>query len=535
MGPKKIVKRVVVVRRKVVAAKPVEPVVKKLGVLDDLNPFEAEAADASPAPKKRRREASSDPSADGSDASSDEEVERAAQRRRKMVNEDMLGRFQSKQSNNFVEADVPEAREVPLISDDMRAALKKRRTEHRAPALVETQDAEAPPAAASFVELTSPSPSEAAVSSPFGAGDMISFDAADDDGAARVGDHAVPMWCTRRYTHHNRMVRLHDEAVDLVRYLRPTHEEEVMRKKVVVDVTHIAAMLFPGCRVVTFGSLVTGLVLPTSDVDLTITLEMEGKEELHAAMDKLATYIQGQGLCDEAYPQVIKQTKVPLVKFTHKETWIDVDISFNAPNGRVNSEMVVQYCNRLPVVFPLVTLIKYFLQQRSMHEPFTGGLGSYAVSLLVVAFLQHHPAFQMGADASKAGLGGLLMDFFWFYGSVFSFRDAVIAVGDTNLRRKTRPEAGDRASCFLLDPQNVQNNVASSTRQLEPIRSAFHHAFLALSSDQFPAVPEGEKSAEHPHIQNRVCNAHYTHTHTHTHTHTADAPLTCDPHRSRNG
>lgn len=38
-------------------------------------------------------------------------------------------------------------------------------------------------------------------------------------------------------------------------------------------------------------------------------------------------------------------------------------------------------------------IIKYFLQQRDMHEPYRGGLGSYATTLLVISFLQHHPIY----------------------------------------------------------------------------------------------------------------------------------------------
>ena len=436
------------------------------------------ADSAQEAPRSRSNSVSSSSSAE-SDAVAD-----MLMRRSSLKNEDLLNRFVERRSDLHIEADIPEAREVPLITDEMKRGLKERKSEAAA---------------------TPSLPTENSVDSAFGDQIVISF--AKDENDKEPSEQRMPMWVRSHggYTHPNRLVRLHDEVCDLVQYLKPTHEENVMRKFVVNQMTEIAEKLFPGGKVVVFGSLVTDLILPTSDVDMTIcydALDTGDNNALHEAMDTLSKYIQTHDLCDDAYPQVIKATKVPLVKFTHKTTWIDVDISFNAPNGRVNSEMVQTYRRRLPIITPLTMVVKYFLQQRGMHEPFSGGLGSYAISLMMVSFVQNHPAFQMGSDASGYGLGGLLIDFFRFYGVVFNFNDFGIDVGKTDIFRRGRNS--DRAAFILKDPQNAQNNVAGSCRQLDAIRSAFHHAFLSLVAQDFPFTPPEQRSAEHPNIENRV-------------------------------
>eukprot|EP01059_Diplonema_ambulator_P005180 TRINITY_DN14935_c0_g1_i1.p1 TRINITY_DN14935_c0_g1~~TRINITY_DN14935_c0_g1_i1.p1 ORF type:complete len:575 (+),score=225.83 TRINITY_DN14935_c0_g1_i1:31-1725(+) len=443
-------------------------------------------------------------------SSSDESIELGVKRRKTLVNANILERFVDKQTGFFIEADVAPPREVPLVSQELRDKLRQRRESLGKQAQPQNEEMMrapvTPPPLSPVPDADLPrTQSGSSMGSPFALADasgMVSFD--QDDGPNIPTQH-MPMWCTRRYTHRSRYVRLHDECVDLIKYLQPTFEEEVMRKKVVIEISDIAQELFPNSYVLSFGSVVTGLLLPTSDVDMTIMYEdIEGDEErLHASMDKLANYLATKGICEDAYPQVIKQTKVPIVKFTHKETWIDVDISFNSPNGRVNSELVVRYCKQMPIVTPLVMLVKYFLQQRSMHEPFTGGLGSYAVSLMVIQFIQQHPAFHEGGDPARAGIGGLLMDFFRFYGAMFDFQNIGISVHQGTYFRKNRQEMNDRATFLLQDPQNPGNNVASSSRQLTSIKSAFHHAFLALASDSFPYVPEREKSAEHPSISHR--------------------------------
>eukprot|EP01060_Flectonema_neradi_P030383 TRINITY_DN4399_c0_g1_i2.p1 TRINITY_DN4399_c0_g1~~TRINITY_DN4399_c0_g1_i2.p1 ORF type:complete len:575 (+),score=101.76 TRINITY_DN4399_c0_g1_i2:57-1727(+) len=435
------------------------------------------------------------------DSDSDLEGSSHVTKRSKLVNQNMLNRFSERQTGMFIEAEAPQARETPLISKELMDKMKSRREKMAA------ANAENSPLSRFDSEMSVPESPAPEVSTPVSTpllGEMISFSSDKEN----VPHHRMPMWCNSEYVHSNRYVRMHDESIDLVKYLKPTHEEEVMRKRVVLEMSDISESLFEGSRVVTFGSIVTGLILPVSDVDMTVVWsgipdqsDPSYEQCLHSAMDKLADHIAKKGICEEAYPQVIKQTKVPIVKFTHKETWIDVDISFNSPNGRINSEMVVAYCKQHPVAAPLVMLVKYFLQQRSMNEPFTGGLGSYAVSLMVVSFLQHHGGFQAGSDPSAVGLGGLLMDFFRHY-VLFDYQNIGVSVRDRAFFRKTREQQNDRATFLLVDPQNDQNNVTASSRQLSSIRSAFHHAFLALDCE-FPYVPEAEQSAEHPNIKNR--------------------------------
>lgn len=37
---------------------------------------------------------------------------------------------------------------------------------------------------------------------------------------------------------------------------------------------------------------------------------------------------------------------------------------------------------------PLALLIKYYLKQFGMNEPYTGGLGSYALIIMIISYLQ---------------------------------------------------------------------------------------------------------------------------------------------------
>lgn len=128
--------------------------------------------------------------------------------------------------------------------------------------------------------------------------------------------------------------------------------------------------MLPKCEVNVFGSQATGLCLPTSDIDIVIQLTTEDEdatknadeqkqqgntstsnsndikseeeeEEDHkepeewqdmtskSPLDSLAEALRHQWKEDLTYLEVIPNTRVPLVKFTHGPTNISIDVSFD--------------------------------------------------------------------------------------------------------------------------------------------------------------------------------------------------------------
>lgn len=65
-----------------------------------------------------------------------------------------------------------------------------------------------------------------------------------------------------------------------------------------------------------------------------------------------------------------------------------VDISLSQTNGVEAGKMINQFLSEMPALRALVLVIKSFLNQRSMNEVYSGGLGSYSIVCLAVSFLQ---------------------------------------------------------------------------------------------------------------------------------------------------
>jgi non-canonical poly(A) RNA polymerase PAPD5/7 len=111
-----------------------------------------------------------------------------------------------------------------------------------------------------------------------------------------------------------------------------------------------------------------------------------GVDPYPSLMRKLASAFVRAKVC--AFPQVIDKAKVPIVKFIDSKTGIQVDISFNQENGIQNTIVVNRYLKEFDALRPLVMVLKYFMQSRDLQEPYTGGIGSYALTLMAVSFLQ---------------------------------------------------------------------------------------------------------------------------------------------------
>lgn len=101
---------------------------------------------------------------------------------------------------------------------------------------------------------------------------------------------------------------------------------------------------------------------------------------------RLAYILRSSNITDHV--EVLAKTKVPIIKFVTSHGRFPVDISINQPNGIRAVDIVNGFIKELPAAKPLVLIVKSFLNQRSMNEVFTGGLGSYSIVCMVTSFLQ---------------------------------------------------------------------------------------------------------------------------------------------------
>lgn len=276
------------------------------------------------------------------------------------------------------------------------------------------------------------------------------------------------------------------------------------------------------CDVIVFGSQTTGLCLPSSDIDIVIHLpekEKEGEEkqtsdgdrkedqetndktdgdgEWKQMREKSPLKKLGEVLREEwsdlSYMEIIANTKVPLVKF--ERNGIAVDVSFRKETGPQAATLMKTFMEAMPPLRPLIFVLKYFLAARVLNEPYSGGVGSYMLQLMIVSFLQHRE--RESVNFGKSGpynLGGLLVEFLELYGTHFNYFTTGISVRhDGAYFRK-----GERKDIFVYpnrpfslaieNPLDISSDVGKASFRIQTVQRAFSAAYKVLLAHVAPPV-----------------------------------------------
>ena len=149
--------------------------------------------------------------------------------------------------------------------------------------------------------------------------------------------------------------------------------------------------VWPRAQVKLYGSHVTGLSVVSSDLDFVVCLPavhkndvavapgaLEGRNAINESSQKLlARRLKGESWIDPRSMKLIDRTAVPVIKVSTKDTkknTLHLDISFDGPghHGLDSAQMISSIMNELPMLRPLVVVLKQFLIERSLLEAYTG-------------------------------------------------------------------------------------------------------------------------------------------------------------------
>jgi hypothetical protein len=223
---------------------------------------------------------------------------------------------------------------------------------------------------------------------------------------------------------------------DILQFLQSTtsslKKQEPKRRRAIDRMTRLVNTLWPRAQVKLYGSHVTGLCLPSSDMDFVICLPavhknapavapgaLEGRNAINETSQKLlARKLKSESWIDPRTMKLIDRTAVPVIKVTTKDLKSQVlklDITFDAPghHGLEAIDLVLEIIEELPMIQPLVLVLKQFLLDRGLLTAYTGGISSYCLFLMCGRYLQEQ-------QSSWSDCGSLLMGFLDFYGNCVS-------------------------------------------------------------------------------------------------------------------
>lgn len=283
---------------------------------------------------------------------------------------------------------------------------------------------------------------------------------------------------------HQPTERLHEEIVDFINWMGPTEEERYARDSCVQRVKDLVGQTWPEALVEVFGSLRTQFYVPSSDIDLVI---MFPDDEERAPLKKLAALLKKNEVAEEGSIQVVAKARVPIVKYVDRLTAYPVDISFNVTSGTESGDLVSRYSAQFPALRPLTLLVKHFLEMRGLNEVYSGGIGSYTVTCMVLSFLQVHPLVQAEVIRPHENLGVMLLEFLELYGKHFNYDQVGLAVnpqvpGEFYYDKVERGWLNDSrpGTLSVEDPQNRENDISKGSFSFHLVRQSLDHGHNVL-------------------------------------------------------
>ncbi|XP_048416861.2 speckle targeted PIP5K1A-regulated poly(A) polymerase [Stegostoma tigrinum] len=324
-------------------------------------------------------------------------------------------------------------------------------------------------------------------------------------------------------------VDVDEQMKQLLQLFELSESETMLRKLIVSLLQEVFLEFFPSCRILPFGSSVNAFGIHGCDVDLFLDLENTKAfqanarskvetEEVNGIKQDTPSETQSEDsilsdidlgtsttaevlqlvatVLQKCVPgvhkvQAVTTARLPVVKFIHKESGLQGDISINNRLAVRNTQFL-QLCASLDQrVRPLVYAVRYWAKQKQLAgNPFGGGplMNNYAVTLLVVFFLQNrippvlptvnhlkeladeddqciidgwnctfpsnHSKIELSPNSE--GLCELLAEFYKFY-SQFDFAGTVISLSEGKVHLVTDFIGSESETNLRLGPINIQD------------------------------------------------------------------------------
>ncbi|KAH0628219.1 hypothetical protein JD844_009091 [Phrynosoma platyrhinos] len=277
----------------------------------------------------------------------------------------------------------------------------------------------------------------------------------------------------------------------------PTILEDQAREYIRQNLESFIQQEFRGTKLSLFGSSKNGFGFKQSDLDICMTIDgLETAEELDCIkiIEELARVLKKHSGLRNILP--ITTAKVPIVKFFHVRSGLEVDISLYNTLALHNTRLLSCYAAIDPRVKYLCYTMKVFTKMCDIGDASRGSLSSYAYTLMVLYFLQQRsppvipvlqeiykepkkpeilvdgwnvyffdrldelPAIWPDFGKNKESVGELWLGLLRFYTEEFDFKEHVICIRRRNLLTTFKKQWTSKY-IVIEDPFDLNHNLGA--------------------------------------------------------------------------
>ncbi|GAB5590994.1 hypothetical protein Unana1_05894 [Umbelopsis nana] len=302
---------------------------------------------------------------------------------------------------------------------------------------------------------------------------------------------AAPPWIKESAGIDDPEDRLAKEVEEFAAYIAPSQKENRLREEALRAVSEAIMDIWPDSTVEVYGSFVTGLELPSSDVDISVKTAVElPPNAIPNMLRQLRKVMMQRQLTTFSRTNLVARpgVKVPVFAFSLMNSDIEVDVCIN--NDAPSTPMTIQWLKEYPLLKPLFLALKHGLSSLHVDEYPTfcimdskrNGVASYSLICLIVRYLQMEQGKKQKGD--KLSLDKHLLQFLKFW-SEFDFVKTGIYLknGGGFFQKKGKSERSkmnDDGVICIEDPDMDGNNVARASSKIDIIKSGLQKASKLL-------------------------------------------------------
>lgn len=262
-----------------------------------------------------------------------------------------------------------------------------------------------------------------------------------------------------------------------IKQLIPT-EDDIKARKHIIDmlckrIKEALSSQIQNFIILPCGSSLSGTFLTEADIDLAFYVyptPCEPSKVMDILMDRLADLA-----IDQTF-QPIPQAKVPVLKFI-VEPKIQIDISIDSLYGPLNVRSVRKMFTDIPCILPAQLFLKFLLHRHKLDQPYTGGISSYTLQLMLIAYVQYFGIPQ--------NITSLIDGFCDFYGSHFNFTLTGIDVCQNGCffsrYKENKLSLESPTTLYIIDPLNKNNVLGHNAFRMNQIRIVFAETHKLIS------------------------------------------------------
>ncbi|KAH6643647.1 hypothetical protein C7974DRAFT_2455 [Boeremia exigua] len=224
-------------------------------------------------------------------------------------------------------------------------------------------------------------------------------------------------------------------------FIRPSKDESFARRHVIEQVRQHVQTLLPRYTLEVFGSERTGFAFAGSDIDMRLipihVLSQDPRSNLPPSFRERnrrtgdLQFLHKQIVrrrADHYLLSVIRWARYPLISLQDRASGLDIQIVLSNDTSK-SREYMQRYVDEYPYLPELYSVIKATLDVRGLTDVYRGGIGSYALFMMIVASLKHK--LKQIDDAA-----GALDNFFRFW-STLNTHERGVSIEPAELFYKT--------------------------------------------------------------------------------------------------